>query len=166
MVEQVEVGETVAWASLGASVAVSPDRRWVAVTSVSAATVIDTRTREVVEVIEMTPDGPDDPDGEGLAPSAVWSAAWTLDGARLLLGVERAAPDRRNSPSGDIVVYDTATWTEVDRVPIDVVPEDIELEPGRPVARRGGPQQQRGADPGRRDPRGTSTAFTLGPATG
>ena len=129
VVEQVEVGETVAWSSLGASVAVSPDRRWVAVTSASAATVIDTRTREVVEVIEMTPDGPDDPDGEGLVPSAVWSAAWSLDGARLLLGVERDRATDDELPSGDIVVYDTATWTEVDRVPIDVFPEDIELDP-------------------------------------
>ncbi|TFV91552.1 hypothetical protein E4P40_05860 [Blastococcus sp. CT_GayMR20] len=130
VVDEIQVGETVAWSSLGASVAVSPDRRWVVVTSASAATVIDARTREVVEVIEMAPDGPDDPDGAGLLPVAVWSAAWSLDGARLLLGVERDAPAGTEDelPSGDIVVYDTATWTEVERVPLDVFPEDVDMD--------------------------------------
>jgi WD40 repeat protein len=123
VVEQVEVGSTVAWSVLGASVAVSPDRRWVAVTSAAAATVIDARTREVEEVIEIAPDGVDDPDGEGL----VWSAAWSPDGARLLLGVEVEAGDELSR--GDVVAYETVTWTEVDRGAVDIVPDDIELDP-------------------------------------
>ena len=61
-------------------------------------------------------------------PGAGGARRRSLDGARLLLGVERDAHDDE-LPSGDIVVYDTATWTEVDRVPVDVYPEDIGTGP-------------------------------------
>ena len=46
VVDEVEVGETTEFALWGSSVAVSPDRRMVAVTSAVATTVLDTRTRE------------------------------------------------------------------------------------------------------------------------
>ena len=116
----------------GASVAVSPDRRMVAVTSGLATTVLDTRTREEIARMELPPDGHEDPDG-GLTAGTVWSAAWTKDGARLLLGAEGAVrrvdrrpgrePRRRHRRRGH------RDLEEVDRVAIDVIPDDIELDP-------------------------------------
>ena len=94
--------------------------------------MLDTRTREEIARIELPPDGLEDPDG-GLTAGTVWSAAWTKDGARLLLGAEGASAAwtgaQDSNPGGDIVVVDTATWKVVDRVAIDVVPDDIELDP-------------------------------------
>ena len=66
VVDQVEVGDTVEDAYFGASVAVSPDGRWVAVTSGLATTVLDARTRDVVKRIVLPPNG-----------DAGWTAART-----------------------------------------------------------------------------------------
>jgi DNA-binding beta-propeller fold protein YncE len=132
VVEEFPVGETDEDYSWGASVAVSDDGRWIAVTTFSATYVIDSRTRRVIATIDLTSDGDEDGDGaEEMSGST--SAAWTKDGARLLLGNEGAAAawtgDQDSTPGGDIVVVDTATWKEVDRVAIGVVPEHIELDP-------------------------------------
>jgi WD40 repeat protein len=131
VVEEVPVGDTDEDYIAGASVAVSEDGRSIAVTSSLATYVIDARTREVITTIDLTSD---DEDGNGAEQmSGSFSAAWTKDGARLLLGnVGRAATwsgPQDSMPGGDLVVVDTATWNEVNRVAIDVIPEDIELDP-------------------------------------
>ena len=77
----------------GSSVAVSPDRRLVAVTSELKTTVLDTRTREVVAQIEM-------PVRRG---EFVSCATWSPDGTQLILGVEG------NNPPG-LTIVDTSTW--------------------------------------------------------
>jgi WD40 repeat protein len=67
------------------SVAVSPDRRRVAVTSGLATTVIDTRTREADTPIRLPPTGELDSDGRRLPAATVSCVEWTPDGSRLLL---------------------------------------------------------------------------------
>ena len=92
-----------------------------------AATFLDPRTAEVVGEVVVGDTA------ARLTTGSVWSAAWTTDGARLLLGAEGAAAtwtgDQDSHPGGDILVVDTATWEVVERVAIDVVPDDIELDP-------------------------------------
>ena len=157
VVDEVVVGETREDAYFGASVAVSPDRRRVAVTSGFATTVLDTRTREEIARIELPPDGYEDPNSGSPPAGSVWSAEWTSDGARLLLGTEgahaTATGEEDPPPGGDIVVVDTATWRGGTRWPSEVVPEVMELGPGGRYLAAVERQQPRGADPGRRDPR-------------
>ena len=118
VVEQVDVGSTVEDAVFGVSVAVSPDRGLVAVTSGLGVTVLDTATRDVVQRLDL-------PDG------FYCSAEWTPDGIRLLLGHEGQGcwAQDTSTEAGDILVVDVATWEVVDRQPLDVLPEFMELGP-------------------------------------
>ena len=104
VVDQVVVGDTLAGPIEGSSVAVSPDTRRVAVTSVLGTTVLDTRTREVLTRIKLprtASSSPDYPD------TLVWCAEWSPDGSRLLLGYEDA------EGSGGLAVVDSSTWRVV-----------------------------------------------------
>ncbi len=88
VLEVVPVGELPSLAdhsSPPASVAVSPDRGRVVVTSGSAATVVDTRTREVVGSVDLPPTGDLDAGGRPLTAGVVSCAEWSPDGADLLL---------------------------------------------------------------------------------
>nr|WP_239522027.1 BTAD domain-containing putative transcriptional regulator [Geodermatophilus sabuli] len=67
------------------SVAVSPDRRRVAVTSGLATTVIDTQTREPGDPIRLPSTGEVDGEGRPLPAAVVSCAEWTPDGSRLVL---------------------------------------------------------------------------------
>ena len=119
VVDQVVVGDTLAGASEGSSVAVSPDARLVAVTSVFGATVLDTRTREVLARIKL-PRTASSPSGD--PATLVWCAAWSTDGSRLLLGYQGADGER----DGGIAVVATSTWKVVDRVNLHGSPAVME----------------------------------------
>jgi WD40 repeat protein len=123
VVEQVDVGETFEDEFAGAAVAVSPDRRWVAVTSGLVTTVLDARTRDEVERFELPPTGYESLDGTKPTVGVVCCAAWTNDGSRLLIGTQ--GPEN----SGGITVVDPATWEvlEEERVDLPVRPEALEF---------------------------------------
>ena len=92
VVEHIEVGETFGDQFVGATVAVSPDRRWVAVTSGLATTVLDARTRDEVARYELPPTGYETMDGTTFTAGVVCCAAWTDGGSRLLIGTQ-GSPD-------------------------------------------------------------------------
>lgn len=132
VVDQVTVGDTVAGALSGSSVAVSPDRRMVAVTSGFATTVLDTRTREVLGRVVLPPTGGPGPFGEPLPHELVWGAGWTPDGASLLLGTEGRLDDEHD---GGLVVVDVTTWTPQRRVALGGSVQVMEPSPdGRVLA--------------------------------
>jgi WD40 repeat protein/DNA-binding SARP family transcriptional activator len=112
VIDQVHVGLTLDGTLSGSSVAVSPDRRMVAVTYGHATAVLDTNTREVLARVEL---------GE-----FVWGAGWTKDGTKLLIGAEGAEP---NPYDGGLVIVDPATWREVRRVPLGGAVQVIERSP-------------------------------------
>ncbi|MGH3347019.1 MAG: WD40 repeat domain-containing protein, partial [Nocardioides sp.] len=97
VVDQVHVGRTID-AVFGSSVAVSPDRHSVAVTSGEAVTVLDTRTRRRVVRLPLPLGG----------AFWVWSADWSPDGSKLLLGTE-------GDGVGEVLVVDTDTWQVIRR---------------------------------------------------
>ena len=101
LVDEVVVGDTATSYLFGSSASVSPDGRVVAVTSGFATTVLDARTRERVARIPM-------PQADG-ALQAVWSAAWTPDGSRLLLGAEGITSERAG-----MMAVDTESWRVTD----------------------------------------------------
>jgi DNA-binding SARP family transcriptional activator/WD40 repeat protein len=98
-VAEVVVGDTDVRAEFGSSVAVSPDRRMVAVTWGWGTTILDTGTRAVLATIVLEAGGTIVEDDEPHSPSAVWCAGWTPDGAHLLLCEESY-----------LVPVDTTTW--------------------------------------------------------
>jgi WD40 repeat protein len=121
VVDRVVVGNTLPDLVFGSSVAVNPDARLVAVTSGTATTVLDARTRDVVRRIVLRAPTP----GEG--PIQVWSASWTPDGRRLLLGSEGSETET----SWHLVTVDTATWRPVGRVELPAAAEVMEWSPDR-----------------------------------
>jgi WD40 repeat protein len=123
VVEHVVVGDTFQDEFAPATVATSPDRRWVAVTSGLATTVLDARTRDEVAHVELPPTGFEHMDGTKPTVGVVCCAAWTHDGSRLLIGTQ----GRENA--GGITVVDPATWEIVDeeRVDLPVKPEAFEF---------------------------------------
>jgi WD40 repeat protein len=122
VVEHVVVGDTFEHEFAPAAVAVSPDRRWVAVTSGLATTVLDARTRDEVERIVLPPTGYQNPDGTKPTVGVVCCATWTHDGSRLLIGTQGLGN------TGGISVVDPATWEVVEEgVELPVKPEAIEL---------------------------------------
>ena len=123
---QVPLGDTIEDVPFGSSVAVSPDRSMVAVTWGLGTTVLDTRTRRVVEEIVLPPDA--DPGiGNGPFPATVvWSAGWTPDGSTLLLGAEG---DVASGTGGYLVPVDTGTWETGPRIEIGGSAQRIESSP-------------------------------------
>jgi WD40 repeat protein len=132
VVDQVEVGDTVEDAYFGASVAVSPDGRRVAVTSGLATTILDARTRDVVKRIVLPPNGDVGVDDRPYPAGVVCCAVWTPDGSRLLLGTGGYLPgtliDDAPQDPGELAVVDTSTWELVDHVPLDRVPEVLAFD--------------------------------------
>ena len=125
VVQHVPVGETISQVTFGSSVAVSPDRSMVAVTWGLGTTVLDTRTREVIEEIVLPPIGDRGPDGELLPAAVVWCTGWTPDGSTLLLG---ATTDAAGGSGGHLVPVDTTTWALGDPIGIGSA-QTIEASP-------------------------------------
>jgi DNA-binding SARP family transcriptional activator/WD40 repeat protein len=97
VVEEVAVGELPDepgsdGTGIPVSVAVSPDRRRVAVTTGSAVTVLDAGTREVLADVPFPAVGEAGPDGRRPVAGLVSCAEWTPDGSRLVL-CARESPD-------------------------------------------------------------------------
>ena len=107
-IDRVKVSDGLPYFAFGSSVAVSPDRRLVAVTYAWGTAIVDTRTRKVVHrvVLPIKEPSPDRP------AMQVWCAAWTPDGSRLVLCAAGEDDDRREH----LVLVDTATWRPVGRV--------------------------------------------------
>jgi DNA-binding SARP family transcriptional activator/WD40 repeat protein len=125
VVDQVEVGDTGESFTFGSSVAVSPDRTKVAVTSGLATTVLDTRTRDVLgRIVLPAPKDNEDPFGQTFAAELVWCSAWTPDGSRLLIGAEGSF----GKNAGALVVVDPATWKPERRIALGA-PQTIEFSP-------------------------------------
>jgi DNA-binding SARP family transcriptional activator/WD40 repeat protein len=99
VVDEVVVGDNGGGWLFGSSVAVSPDGRRVAVTSIHRTTVLDTRTREVLARVVVPHD------------AAAGSASWTPDGSRLLISGDHI--DDFETHYGVIHVVDTSTWQVV-----------------------------------------------------
>jgi WD40 repeat protein len=98
------------------TVSLSPDGRRVAITTMFSTAVIDVDHRRVVHQITL----PSVPaaiasDGETVhnVPEPVVASAWSSDGRRLFLATLGA---RGVGPRGAVVVVDTATWKQTDRV--------------------------------------------------
>jgi WD40 repeat protein len=138
VVDEVAVGETLEESYIGASVAVSPDRGLIAVSSGLAVTVLDARSREPVTTFAVPAAGYPGPDGRPLPVGVVGCLAWTADGSRLLLGIQGGDP-ATSPPGGSLLAVDTGNWQIADEATVDVVPEAIELSPdGRNLALAGG----------------------------
>ncbi len=106
----------------GSSVAVSPDQTAVSVTHGYGATVIDTRTHEVIARVTVPRAGED-----GVTDELVWCSTWSPDGSKLLLCADGDPAEPRD---GDLVVVDTETWEqELERVPIGGAAQTLELSP-------------------------------------
>jgi WD40 repeat protein len=126
VVEQVVVGDTPQRVPFGSSVAVSPDESMVAVTWGLGTTVLDTRTRDVIEEIVLPPNGIPGFGNEPLPATVVWSAGWTPDGSTLLLGAE---PNIRTSQGGYLVPVDTTTWQPGQSIAIGGAAATMEVSP-------------------------------------
>ena len=98
------------------TVSLSPDGRLVAITTMFSTAVIDVEHRQVVHQITL-PSVPAAvlPFGEKLTnvPEPVVASAWSSDGRRLFLATQGA---RGVDSRGSVVVVDTATWKQIDRV--------------------------------------------------
>ncbi|MGZ8742470.1 MAG: nSTAND1 domain-containing NTPase [Nocardioides sp.] len=110
----------------GSSVAVSPDRRLVAVTHGFGTAIVDTRTREIVHRVVLPGDDPS-PDWPAVG---VWCSAWTPDGSRLLLCAD-------GEEKGPLVLIDTETWRPVGKVDLPGVGQVLEWSPDHSVLAAG-----------------------------
>ena len=144
VVAEVPVGDTVEESEFLASVAVSPDRERIAVSSGLAVTVLDAASREEVTSFRLPGSGHPGPDGQPLPVGVVGCVAWSADGSRLLVGVQARRPALEpepdpETPGGALLAVDTGSWEVVDEVGVDAVPETLELSPdGRSLALGGG----------------------------
>ena len=118
----------------GSSVAVSPDRRLVAITHGFGTAIVDTRTREILHRVVLPIDDPS-PDWPA---TAVWCSAWTPDGSRLLLCADGEEDDPHH-----LVVVDTATWRPVGKVDLPGVAQVLEWSPDHSVLAVGIPDRGR-----------------------
>jgi WD40 repeat protein len=117
-IDRVKVSPGMGLFNWGSSVAVSPDRRHVAITHGFGTAIVDTRTREILHRVVLPTDDPA-PDRPALA---VWCSAWTPDGLRLLLCAD-------GEKEGPLVVIDTATWRPVGQVDLHGVAQVLEWSP-------------------------------------
>jgi DNA-binding SARP family transcriptional activator/WD40 repeat protein len=124
VIDEVVVGDMSQDEYAGPTVAVSPDRRWLAVTSGPVTAVVDARAREAVQHrIELPLAGYEIFEGAKYPVGGACCAVWTPDGSRLLIGTQ----GRGNT--GALTVVDAATWEIVDeeRVELPVKPAALEL---------------------------------------
>ncbi len=105
VVDEVVVGETVEGSVFGSSVSVSPDRKWVSVTTSHRTTIIDTARREVAGRVQPPDTFTNDTN-------------WGAEGDRLLVATERYFDDRE--PLGRIAVVRAGTWQVERMVTLDV----------------------------------------------
>jgi WD40 repeat protein len=108
VVDQVAVGTIDDPDLLRPSMAVSPDRRMVAISTGLSTTVLDTKTRARMATIDLPPDGDLGSDGRPLRADVVSCVAWTPDSSRLLLCTEGAAD---NEFGGDLTVVEPTSGT-------------------------------------------------------
>jgi hypothetical protein len=144
VVDEIVVGHTVEESEFLASVAVSPDREQIAVSSGLAVTVLDARSLDTLTTFPVPGAGYPGPDGRPLPVGVVGCLAWSADGSRLFVGVQSRRPAKDPEPDpgtdgGALLAVDTGSWEVVDETEVDVVPETVELSPdGRSVAVGGG----------------------------
>jgi WD40 repeat protein len=123
--DRVKVSDGMPLFEFGSSVAVSPDRRLVAVTYGFGTAIVDIRTREIVHRVVLPIDDP-----EPIWPAmGVWCSAWTPDGSRLLL----CADGKENDPQEHLVVFDTSTWQPVGQVDLPAAGQVLEWSPDHSV---------------------------------
>jgi WD40 repeat protein len=138
VVDEVEVGDTLEESITGASVAVSPDRSLIAVSSGLGVTVLDARSRDPVTRFTVPAAGYGGPDGLPLPVGVVGCVAWAADGSRLFVGVQGGDPDT-SSGGGTLYAVGAASWKVTSKATVDVVPEAVALSPdGRSLALAGG----------------------------
>ncbi len=113
VLDEVGVGDT-SDTLFGSSVGVSPDRRWVSVTTNYRTTILDARSREVVGRLRVPRSMPSD-------------TSWLPDGSRMLVALQTDVRDQQ--PLGQIAVVEPGSW-EVERM--------VRLEPPPPARRRDG----------------------------
>ena len=117
------------------TVSLSPDGRLLAITTMFSTAVIDVDHRRVLHHITL----PSVPaavasDGETVhsVPEPVVATAWSSDGHRLFLATQGA---REVGPRAAVVVVDTATWKQIDRVLPPGDAETVAVSPdGRVIA--------------------------------
>ncbi len=103
VVDEVVVGDTTD-SIFGSSVGVSPDDRWVSVSTNYRATILDAETREIVGRVRIPRAGPGD-------------STWSPDGEELLVAVE-SYPG--GEPVGSIAVVEPGSWEIVRTVPLRI----------------------------------------------
>ena len=118
VVDQVTVGTIDDPELLRPSMAISPDRRMVAISTGLSTTVLDTRTRERLATIDLPPDGDLGSDGRPLRADVVSCVAWTPDSSRLLLCSEGGAD---NGFGGHLVVVDPTTGSVEREAPLGAI---------------------------------------------
>jgi DNA-binding SARP family transcriptional activator/WD40 repeat protein len=138
VVDEVPVGNTLEESFSGASVAVSPDRSLIAVSSGLAVTILDARSRERVTTFTVPAAGYPGTDGRPLPVGVVGCVAWAADGSRLFLGVQGGDPLGPGA-GGAVLAVDARSWEIIDEAATDIVPEALEVSPdGRSLAVGGG----------------------------
>ncbi|WP_456954890.1 nSTAND1 domain-containing NTPase [Geodermatophilus sp. SYSU D00867] len=125
VVHEVPLGETAPQVFFGSSVAVRPDGGAVAVTWGLGASVLDGQGRRLVPDVVLPPEG-HLWDGVPLPATVIWSAGWTRDGSRLLLGTE-GDPD--TGEGARLLVVDPATGEVEDRRDVGVSAQAISPSP-------------------------------------
>nr|WP_239522028.1 BTAD domain-containing putative transcriptional regulator [Geodermatophilus sabuli] len=126
VVRQVVLGETLPLVLFGSSVAVRPDGGAVAVTWGLGASVLDAQGRRMAPDIVLPPVEGALWNGAPLPAAVFWSAGWTRDGSRLLLGAE-GDPD--TGEGARLVVVDPATGEVEDQLDIGVSAQAIAPSP-------------------------------------
>ncbi|UOY01173.1 WD40 repeat domain-containing protein [Blastococcus sp. PRF04-17] len=108
------------------SMAVSPDRHRIAVTTGLTVTVIDARSRAEANRFDVPADGLSTRRGDLLPAAPVLCLQWTSDSSMLVLGTGRYAI---NEPLGALIKVDPSTGEEQVREPISSVPDGIAAHP-------------------------------------
>ncbi len=125
VVHEVPLGETAPQVLFGSSVAVRPDGGAVAVTWGLGASVLDAQGRRLAPDVVLPSEG-HLWDGVPLPATVFWSAGWTRDGSRLLLGTG-GNPD--TGEGARLLVVDPTTGEVEDRLDIGVSAQAISPSP-------------------------------------
>ncbi|MGY1700690.1 nSTAND1 domain-containing NTPase [Geodermatophilus sp. SYSU D00766] len=126
VVHEVPLGETAPGVLFGSSVAVRPDGGAVAVTWGLGASVLDAEGRRIGPDVVLPPAEEWEWEGVSMPALVLWSAGWTRDGSRLLLGSE-GDPD--TGEGARLLVVDPATGEVEDQRDVGVSPQAISPSP-------------------------------------